>query len=161
MIDPKVTSGSHVCLISPWPGTFHQAQEVHGQAPFMTSFVFNSFCPNLSSQLPTCRNDDYRRSVPSIVATTTMTPQSYRATGPLHPLSAVVANETLAIATGIDHGGVAHFTLAMMQSKKKMDSPNSAEGPPARLALRGLQALTKCGCQRKHRSSLSELSARS
>lgn len=108
-------------MISPWPGTFHQAQEVHGQAPFMTSFVFNSFCPNLSSQLPTCRDDDYRRSVPSIVATTTMTPQSYPATGPLHPLSAVVANETLAIATGIDHGGVAHFTLAMMQSKKKTD----------------------------------------
>jgi hypothetical protein len=74
----------------------------------------------------------------------------------------VGANETLAIATGIDHGGVAHFTLAMMQSKKKqMDLPKSAEVPPAVLALRGLQALTKCGCQRKHRSSLSELSARS
>lgn len=50
-----------------------------------------------------------------------MTPQSYPATGPLHPLSVVVANETLAIATGIDHRGVAHFTLAMMQSKKKTD----------------------------------------
>jgi len=36
----------------------------------------------------------------------------------------VVANETLAIATGIDHGGVAHFTLAMMQSKKKWTCRN-------------------------------------